>query len=119
MENRQMKCIKGESCLYCGSNYCRFVDELYQLKIENEKLKKQVCGLRPELKSMIDKICCKYNIEAKYYHEKIIEIINKLDKYKQTLIEIKEICDTYQMEYIVNNGVKLLITKILQIIEGE
>ena len=27
-----MKCIKGESCLYCGSNYCRFVDELYQLK---------------------------------------------------------------------------------------
>ena len=32
MENKQMKCIKGESCLYCGSNYCRFVDELYQLK---------------------------------------------------------------------------------------
>ena len=27
-----MKCIKGESCLYCGSNYCRFVDELYRLK---------------------------------------------------------------------------------------
>ena len=69
MENRQMKCIKGESCLYCGSNYCRFVDELYQLK--------------------------------------------------QTLTEIKEICDTYQMGYIVNNGVKLLITKILQIIGDE
>ena len=32
MENKQMKCIKGESCLHCGSNYCRFVDELDQLK---------------------------------------------------------------------------------------
>lgn len=32
MENKQMKCIKGKSCLHCGSNYCRFVDELDQLK---------------------------------------------------------------------------------------
>ena len=35
-----MKCVKGESCLHCGSNYCRFVDELDQLKAENEELKK-------------------------------------------------------------------------------
>lgn len=41
-----------------------------QLKAENENLKKQICGLRPELKYIIDKTCCKYNIEAKYYHEK-------------------------------------------------
>ena len=40
MENKQMKCIKGESCLHCRSNYCRFVDELDQLKAENEELKK-------------------------------------------------------------------------------
>ena len=65
--------------------------QLDQLKAENEKLKKQVCGLRPELKYIIDKTCCKYNINAKYYHEKIIEIINNLDKYTQTLAEIKEI----------------------------
>ena len=58
---------------------------------ECEELKKQVCGLRPELKYIIDKTCCKYNINAKYYHEKIIEIINNLDKYTQTLTEIKEI----------------------------
>lgn len=32
MENKQMKCIKRKSCLHCGSNYCRFVDELDQLK---------------------------------------------------------------------------------------
>ena len=37
-----MKCIKGESCLHCGSNYCRFVDELEQLKAENEELKAQL-----------------------------------------------------------------------------
>ena len=66
MENRQMKCIKGKSCLYCGTNYCRFVDELYQLK--------------------------------------------------QTLTEIKEICNEYQKEYILNIGVEILSNKILQII---
>ena len=61
-----MKCIKGKSCLYCGSNYCRFVDELYQLK--------------------------------------------------QTLTDIKEICNEYQKEYILNIGVEILTNKILQII---
>ena len=68
-------------------------EQLDQLKAENEQLKKQACGLRPELKHIIDKTCCKYNINAKYYHEKIVEIINNLDKYKQTLTEIKEICN--------------------------
>ena len=42
MENKQMKCIKGESCLHCGSNYCRFVDELEQLKTENEELIRRI-----------------------------------------------------------------------------
>lgn len=42
MENKQMKCIKGESCLYCGSNYCRFVDELDQLKADREEALKQL-----------------------------------------------------------------------------
>ena len=66
---------------------------LEQFKVENEKFKKQVCSLRPELKSIINKTCCKYNIEAKTYHKKIVEIINNLDKYKQTLTKIKEICE--------------------------
>lgn len=71
-----------------------------ELKAENEKLKKkQVCGLRPELKYIIDKICCKYNIEAKNYHEKIVEIINNLDKYEQVLTEIKEIAEE-QIPYL-------------------
>lgn len=69
-----------------------------QLKAENEKLKKQVCGLRPELKPIIDETCCKYNIEAKTYHKKIVEIINNLDKYEQTLVEIKEIAENMNNE---------------------
>ena len=55
-------------------------EQLKAKEQECEELKKQVCGLRPELKYIIDKTCSKYNIEAKYYHEKIVEIINNLDK---------------------------------------
>lgn len=72
-----------------------FVEQIDQLKEKNGELKKQTCGLRPELKHIVDKTCCKYNINAKYYHEKIVEIINNLDKYKQTLADIKEIAKPY------------------------
>ena len=42
VENKQMECIKEESCLHCGSNYCRFVDELDQIKAENAKLIRRI-----------------------------------------------------------------------------
>ena len=42
MGNKQIKCVKKESCLHCGSNYCRFVDELEQLKTENEELIRRI-----------------------------------------------------------------------------
>ena len=42
MENKQIKCVKRESCLHCGSNYCRFIDELEQLKTENEDLIRRI-----------------------------------------------------------------------------
>lgn len=67
-----------------------------ELQTKNEKLKKQVCGLWPELKSIIDKTYSKYNINAKCYHEKIVEIINNLDKYKQALDEIEKYLDIRQ-----------------------
>ena len=66
MENKQMKCIKGESCLHCGSNYCRFVDELDQLKANNDLFR-----------------TCHDNEQA------------KIRKYEQTLIEIKEVLQFY------------------------
>ena len=62
--------------------------QIDQLK---EELKEQKCGLRPELKRLINKICRKYDIEAKTYHEKIVEIIHSLDDYNQALIDIEEI----------------------------
>ena len=64
---------------------------LEDVRKEKELLKKQVCGLRPELKHLINEICHNYNIEAKTYHEKIVEIIHNLDKYTQALIDIEEI----------------------------
>ena len=83
--------------------------ELYkennQLKEDNEELKKQVCGLRPELKSIINKTCSKYNIETKAYHEKIIEIMNNLDKYKQALDEIEK--------YLAHNKNTLMVKTII------
>ena len=79
-------CAKNPDCIH--KKYLRKEQEC-------EELKKRVCGLRPELKYIIDKTCCQYNINAKYYHEKIVEIINNLDKYKETLIEIKKIAEFY------------------------
>ena len=72
-------------------------EQLKRKEQECEELKKQVCGLRPELKYIIDKTCSKYNIEAKYYHEKIVEIINNLDKLSKTLTKIKGIAEPYRM----------------------
>lgn len=81
-------CAEKEPCIYRIAN--RLEEQLKAKEQECEELKKQTCGLRSELKYIIDKTCCKYNINAKYYHEKIVEIINNLDKYKQTLAEINE-----------------------------
>ena len=64
---------------------------LEDVRKEKELLKEQTCGLRPELKRLINKICRKYDIEAKTYHEKIVEIIHSLDDYNQALIDIEEI----------------------------
>ena len=60
-----MKCVKRESCLHCGSNYCRFVDELEQLKQALDE---------------IEEFCIVYSnnhdaYETVYKH--ILEIINK------------------------------------------
>ena len=43
----------------------------------------------------------------------------QLDKLKKTLTKIKEICNEYQNEYILNIGVEILTNRILQIIGRE
>ena len=81
MENK-MKCIKGKSCLHCGSNYCRFVDELNQLKAKNEELKKN-----------LNEGCLQY-----------LTLMTEQQVLLKTLTEIKEIveieieCKTYEIE---------------------
>ena len=87
--------FKEDVTQYCPM--CQEWAEKYsQLKAEVDELKKQTCGFRPELKHIIDKTCCKYNINTEYYHEKIVEIINNLDKYKQTLTDIIKIAEEQQ-----------------------
>ena len=50
------------------------------------------------------------------YCKNCYELRQQLDKLGQTLSEIKEICNEYQKEYILNIGVEILSNKILQII---
>lgn len=87
-----LKPMCGDTITRCSGRKNCYYKQLKRKEQECKELKKHVFGLRPELKSMIDETCCKYNIEAKTYHEKIIEIINNLDKYEQTLTKIKDIC---------------------------
>lgn len=88
---RQYKGSKQASYETMQREWNEAKNEVKKLKTEKEELKKQACGLRPEIKYIINEICCKYNINAKYYHEKIVEIINNLDQLKQVLQEIKKI----------------------------
>ena len=73
MENKQMKCIKGESCLHCGSNYCRFVDELNQLKAENELLKINNAQFIKD-----NEFLAKRNSKLKTENEELIRRITKI-----------------------------------------
>ena len=92
--------------------------QLDQLKAENDKYS-----------IFIEKLCDYIGLECDSEEQAMRTLsdfarqMNKarwiIDRYKQTLVEIKEICNEYKKEYIVNNGVKLLITKILQIIGDE
>ena len=111
MENKQIKCVKRESCLHCGSNYCRFVDELDQLKAENEELKTMLKDLSYENQ----KFCYQIEEQTKqlepfkdeYFKEldnvviaelakKSIRITAENSKLEQTLAEIKEIAENVQ-----------------------
>lgn len=77
-----MKCIKGESCLYCGSNYCRFVDELYRLKQTLAEIK-EIAEIEIECKT--------YEIENDCFNETRCKALNEhIDFIKQILQKISE-----------------------------
>lgn len=74
---------------------------------ECEELKKQACCLRLELKYIIDKSCCKYNINAKNYHEKIVEIIKNLDQLKRNNEELKkQLMQKSEVDMFFNTPIK-------------
>ena len=100
MENKQIKCVKRESCLHCGSNYCRFVDELDQLKAENESLKESLkmfsSTLDWALKSQVG--LYKRQIDSSVpddweYEEVLVLVEQYIEKIKQNLAEIKNIAE--------------------------
>lgn len=91
-----------------------------QIIIEQEcgELKKRACRLQPEPKYVIEKVCREYNIETKNYHEKIVEIINNLDKYKQTLTEIKKIsesCSFADSSKLLLKRIKVILHEISEV----
>ena len=105
MENKQMKCIKGESCLHCGSNYCRFVDELEQLKTENEKLKEEL--------SVIQHNCSREG--CKYYDDDTFKVFYECKAQKALQLSANSVTTKYcdllkiltEIKEIIKQGVKI------------
>lgn len=83
----------------------------YKFKNAEKFNGKAYCTCHNELCKNIA-FCCDNNCQ-------IYEDYKQLKRAEQKLEKVKEYCNKYQMEYIVNNGVQLLTTRILQIIEGE
>lgn len=63
-EKARLKCNK-DSCLYCGSIYCTFVDEVEQLKAENKKLKSYLNKIREEELNSLDIEWDEYETECR------------------------------------------------------
>ena len=81
----------------------------YKKVLKQLKAKEQECEeLKSDLTDLSKNVDCKNGT--------ILTFKEQLDKLKQTLAEIKEICNEYQKEYILNIGVEILTNKILQII---
>ena len=52
----ELKCIKGKTCLYCDSKYCRYKDETERLKQETEELKELIQKTKQEVSKLSDKV---------------------------------------------------------------
>ena len=122
--NLTSDCQENKDCLYkkykhkeqevqqAMDNYVQL--DLQRVKEYNElvdlyKAKEQECEeLKSDLTDLSKNVDCKNGT--------ILTFKEQLDKLKQTIAEIKEICNEYQKEYILNIGVEILTNKILQII---
>ena len=98
--------IEDKPCCYKFHEYCSAIPNCCFKQL---KRKEQECEeLKSDLTDLSKIIDCKNGT--------ILTFKEQLYKLKQTIAEIKEICNEYQKEYILNIGVEILTNKILQII---
>ena len=112
-----LTCDEVEPCIYRIAN--KLQEQLKRKEEECEKLKEELQAQR-DFTAHEQKLiyCVAYDESCKTGNDcKQKKCIFKDNiKLKQTLAEIKEICNEYQKEYILNIGVEILTNKILQII---
>ena len=102
--------IEDKPCCYKFHEYCSAIPNCYYKQL---KRKEQECeGLEEELNDLTRDIKTHLKVEK----IKLDQLKAENEKLEQTLAEIKEICNEYQKEYILNIGVEILTNKILQII---
>ena len=102
------KYCDGLDCAMCGESEPCIYREANELQKQVDTLEQECEELKSDLTDLSKIIDCKNGT--------ILTFKEQLDKLKQTLAEIKEICNEYQKEYILNIGVEILSNKILQII---
>ena len=88
----------------CSAQNCYF-KQLKRKEQECEELDEELNDLTRDIKTRL-----------KVEKIKLDQLKAENEKLEQTLAEIKEICNEYQKEYILNIGVEILSNKILQII---
>ena len=97
-------CFCGGRCTDEKNANCYFK----QLKRKEEECE----GLDGELNDLTRDIKTRLKVEK----IKRDQLKAENEKLEQTIAEIKEICNEYKKEYILNIGVEILTNKILQII---
>lgn len=122
MTEEIIKCVKGESCIHCGSTYCRFVDEVNELEQENNSLQAQVNNITVQSNNIITALE-QENKGLKELNKKICEDWEKEIKvYWNALEEIRELvradckgctaecdCDEDCTRYIIKNKINEVI----------
>ena len=94
--------IEDKPCCYKFHEYCSTIPNCYFKKLKREKQNSQ---------EAIDTAIKEFN--------RAEELKTLLKRKEQKLENIKEICNEYQKEYILNIGVEILTNEISQIIKGE
>jgi regulator of replication initiation timing len=77
----ELKCIKGETCLYCDTKYCRYKDETECLKQETEELKELLQKTKQEVSKLSDKVpqMIMRNKELEKENEELKKILHQPD----------------------------------------